>query len=73
MLLLVDNGSVFTKNIVEFLTEKKIEFATMSFDKIKPPEIAKFEAFILSGRRQNNKEMNALNSKIINHAISEKK
>ncbi|MGI0004647.1 MAG: type 1 glutamine amidotransferase, partial [Candidatus Nitrosotenuis sp.] len=40
---------------------------------IKPSEITKFEAFILSGRRQNNKEMNAINSKIINHTISEKK
>ncbi len=73
MLLLVDNGSVFTKNIADFLSGKKLEFTAIPFDKIKPPEIAKFESFILSGRRQNNKEMNALNSKIVNHAISEKK
>jgi GMP synthase (glutamine-hydrolysing) len=73
MLLLVDNGSVFTKNIVAFLSRKKLDFSALTFDKIKPQEIANFESFILSGRRQNNKEMNALNSKIINHAIFEKK
>jgi GMP synthase (glutamine-hydrolysing) len=73
MLLLVDNGSVFTKNITEFLSEKKLEFSALSFDKISPTEIVTSKSFILSGRRQNNKEMNALNSKIIKHAISEKK
>ncbi|MFY9301485.1 MAG: gamma-glutamyl-gamma-aminobutyrate hydrolase family protein [Candidatus Nitrosotenuis sp.] len=73
MLLLVDNGSVFTKNITEFLSEKKLEFSFLPFDKISTTEIATSKSFILSGRRQNNKEMNALNSKIIKHAISEKK
>ena len=32
-----------------------------------------FNSFILSGRRKNNRKMNAVNSKIIKHAISEKK
>jgi GMP synthase (glutamine-hydrolysing) len=73
MLLLVDNGSVFTKNIADFLSEKKLEFVLVPFDKLKLSEISKFESFILSGRRQNNKEMNALNSKIVKHAISENK
>ncbi len=74
MLLVVDNGSVFTKNIVQFLLEKKnIDFAILPFDKVVLSELSKFQSFILSGRRQNNKEMNAVNSKIINHSISEKK
>ena len=73
MLLLVDNGSVFTKNITEFLSEKKLDVITLSFDKLNHSEVAKFGSFILSGRRQNNKEMNAINSKIVNHAISAKK
>jgi GMP synthase (glutamine-hydrolysing) len=64
---------VFTKNITEFLSEKKLEFSALSFDKISPKEIVTSKSFILSGRRQNNKAMNALNSKIIKHAISEKK
>ena len=32
-----------------------------------------FNSFILSGRRKNNLKMNAINSKIIKHVISEKK
>lgn len=72
MLLLIDNGSVFTKNITNFLPHKT-EFVVETFDKIIPSEIARFDSFILSGRRQNNQQMNALNSKIINHAISEGK
>lgn len=73
MLLLVDNGSVFTKNIIEFLSEKNVDFIVLSFDKITPSDVNKSHSVILSGRRQNNKKMNALNSKIINHAISAKK
>lgn len=74
MLLVVDNGSVFTKNITQFLLEKKsYEFEILPFNKVVLPDLNKFSSFIVSGRRQNNKEMNAINSKIINHAISEKK
>ncbi|MFN3654242.1 MAG: type 1 glutamine amidotransferase [Candidatus Nitrosotenuis sp.] len=72
MLLVVDNGSIFTKNIVNFLS-KKMDCTVMPFEKIKFEDIDNFESYILSGRRQNNQQMNALNSKIINHAISEKK
>jgi GMP synthase (glutamine-hydrolysing) len=74
MLLVVDNGSVFTTNIVQFLLERKIiDFTILPFDKIILSELSKFQSFILSGRRQNNKKMNAVNSKIINHSITEKK
>ncbi|MGQ0606814.1 MAG: type 1 glutamine amidotransferase [Candidatus Nitrosotenuis sp.] len=73
MLLLVDNGSVFTKNIIEFLSSIKIDHTALSFDKVNLDVVTKFESFILSGRRHNDQAMNALNSKIIQHAISEKK
>ena len=33
----------------------------------------KFHSFILSGRRANDRKMNVINSKIIKHAVSEKK
>lgn len=72
-MLLVDNGSVFTKNISKFLSEKKISFSIIPFDKITLSKLDEFESFILSGRRQNNKQMNTINSKIIQHSISEKK
>ncbi|MFB5631671.1 MAG: type 1 glutamine amidotransferase [Nitrosopumilaceae archaeon] len=73
MLLVVDNGSVYTKNLLDFLSEKKIEFKNKKHDQISLDEVQHFNSFILSGRRKNNQEMNALNSKIIQHAISEKK
>lgn len=73
MLLLVDNGSVFTKNIIEFLSSVKMDYIVSSFDKVDLTDMEKFQSFILSGRRHNDQAMNALNSKIINHAISEKK
>jgi GMP synthase (glutamine-hydrolysing) len=73
LLLLVDNGSVYTKNITDFLSAKKIPFTTLSYGDITLDKLDKFQSFILSGRRKNNKEMNAINSKIISHAVSEDK
>ena len=73
MLLLVDNGSVFTKDIANTLSESDVIFEKRSFDEINPDEIGKFDSYILSGRRQNDSKMNAKNSKIILHAVNEKK
>jgi len=69
----VDNGSVYTKNLIDFLTKKKIKFNYKKHNHITLSEIENFDSFILSGRRKNNQEMNALNSKIIKHAVSEQK
>ena len=73
MLLVVDNGSVYTKNLTDFLTEKKIKFNYKKHSNVILSEIKNFNSYILSGRRKNNQEMNALNSKIIQHAVSEQK
>jgi GMP synthase (glutamine-hydrolysing) len=73
LLLLVDNGSVYTKNITDFLSTKNIPYTSLSYDNVMLEELGKFKSFILSGRRKNNKEMNAVNSKIINHAVLEDK
>jgi len=69
----VDNGSVYTKNLTDFLTEKKIKFNYKKHSNVTLSEIKNFNSYILSGRRKNNQEMNALNSKIIQHAVSEQK
>jgi GMP synthase (glutamine-hydrolysing) len=69
----VDNGSVYTKNLTDFLTEKKIKFNYKKHSNVILSEIKNFNSYILSGRRKNNQEMNALNSKIIQHAVSEQK
>ena len=73
MLLLVDNGSVFTKDISNTLSKSDVKFEIKSFDEITSDEIDNFDSFILSGRRKNNSQMNAKNSKIILHAVNEKK
>ena len=73
MLLVVDNGSVFTPNILDTLSKKNIKFSLVSFQKINELDWKKFNSFILSGRRKNEKKMNAINSEIINHVVSEKK
>jgi len=69
----VDNGSVYTKNLIDFLTEKKIKFKYKKHNHLTLSEIENFNSFILSGRCKNNQEMNALNSKIIQHSVSEQK
>ena len=73
MLLVVDNGSIYTKNLIDFLTKNKVKFVNLKHNQVKLSEIKNYNSFILSGRRQNNKEMNVLNSKIIQHAVLEQK
>ena len=69
----MDNGSIYTKNLIDFLSEKKVKFAIQKADDVNLSDIQKFYSFILSGRRTNDRKMNAINSKIIKHAVSEKK
>jgi GMP synthase (glutamine-hydrolysing) len=73
LLLLVDNGSVYTPEITKFLLTTKLKFQSYPFAKVKLPDLEQFDSFILSGRRENFKEMNALNSSIIKHAITNSK
>ena len=69
----MDNGSIYTKNLIDFLSEKKVKFAIQKADDVNLSDIQKFYSFILSGRRTNDRKINAINSKIIKHAVSEKK
>ena len=73
MLLLVDNGSVFTKDIAQTLSNSDIKFDQKSPDQVNLDSISDYDSFILSGRRNNDSQMNAKNSKIILHAVNEKK
>jgi len=73
LLLVVDNGSIYTKNLVNFLSEKKIKFISQKFDEVNLSDIQQFNSFILSGRRKNDRKINAVNSKIIKHATTEEK
>lgn len=72
MLLVVENGSIYTKHLTDFLTNK-INFEVLSPDKVKLSNLANYDSFILSGRRKNDQLMNSINSKIIKHSIQTRK
>lgn len=72
MLLVVDNGSIYTKHLIDFL-RKKIQFQVISHNKIDSSNFSNYNSFILSGRKKNDQQMNCLNSNIIKHAVQEKK
>tara|TARA_Y100001949_G_scaffold27002_1_gene20088 strand:+ start:445 stop:987 length:543 start_codon:yes stop_codon:yes gene_type:complete len=73
LLLVIDNGSIYTKNLVNYISEQTVDFSTVKFNEVPSLEISQFDSFILSGRIKNDKKMNATNSQIIKHVISEKK
>lgn len=73
MLLVVDNGSIFTQNLIDFLKEKKISFKKITPNNFSLDLLDKYEAFILSGRRKNDKKINEINSKIIIYSIKNNK
>ena len=73
MLLVVDNGSVYTKSLLDFLLAKKIEFISLTFEKVILSDLHKYSNIILSGRQKNDPLMNSINSKIIKQVISEKR
>jgi len=73
MLLVVDNGSVYTSSLLDFLYNKKFDFKMKLNSRLELNELNNFDSFILTGRRQNEQKMNRINSQIILHAISEKK
>ena len=73
MLLVIDNGSVYTKNLLNFLNNKKISFEKQTPELLDSKLLYNYNSFILSGRRKNEKIINKINSKIINHAIQNDK
>ena len=73
LLLIVDNGSIYTKNLTDFLSDKKIPFERLTPDLLNLKSLDNCNSFILSGRRKNEKKTNEINSKIINHAIQNNK
>lgn len=73
MLLVVDNGSVYTDSIIDCLKELGTDHLRIPFDRMTESEIAGSHSIILSGRRQNNSAMNATNSRLIKYALAGKK
>ena len=69
MLIVVDNGSIYTKQLTDFLLEKNILFEKQSPQLFNLDSLSNYNSFILSGRRKNEKKINEINSKIITHCI----
>ena len=73
LLLVIDNGSIYTQNLTDFLKEKNFLFEKISPNDIDLKSIENFDSFILSGRRKNEKKINQINSKVILHSIKNNK
>ena len=73
MLLVVDNGSIYTKQLTDFLTQKKFSFEKYTPYTLKLNSLKKYESIILSGRRKNDKKINEINSKVIKYSINNNK
>ena len=69
MLLVVDNGSIYTKQLTDFLIEKNISFKKQSPHHLELNSLSNYDSFILSGRMRNEKKINAVNSKIITYCV----
>ena len=73
MLLVVDNGSIYTKQLTDFLSKKNIYFEKFTPHILELNSLQKYESIILSGRKKNDKKINEVNSKIINFSINNNK
>jgi GMP synthase (glutamine-hydrolysing) len=69
LLLVVDNGSIYTKNLIDFLNEKNIFFEKQTPQLLDLKSLENYDTIILSGRRKNEKKINEINSKIITYSI----
>jgi len=73
LLLVIDNGSIYTKNLIDFLNYNKISFEKQTPQLLDLKSLDNYNSFILSGRRKNEKIINEINSKIINYTIQNDK
>jgi len=67
LLLVVDNGSIYTKNLIDFLNDQNILFEKQTPQLLDLNSLEKYDSIILSGRRKNEKKINEINSKIITY------
>jgi len=65
--LVVDNLSPFTPDILACLARLGVPYVYKKFSEVSDPDLVRCEKVILSGRRRNSKEINAANSKIVRH------
>ncbi|MDR3781913.1 MAG: glutamine amidotransferase, partial [Candidatus Nitrosotalea sp.] len=73
MLLVVDNGSVYTPSLLKCIQELNLDFESHIFSNISSLDIDNYSSIILSGRRKNNPEMNIVNSKLVKRSLEDDK
>ncbi len=73
MLLVVDNGSVYTPSLLKCIQELDLDFESHVFSNISSLDLDNYSSIILSGRLKNNAEMNIVNSKLVKHSVEENK
>lgn len=73
MLLVVDNGSVYTPSLLKCIQELNLDFESHIFSNISSLDIDNYSSIILSGRRKNDSEMNIINSKLVKYSLEEDK
>lgn len=70
---MIDNGSVYTKKLINFLKKKNFLFDIQTPRFLDIESIKKYDSFILSGRRTNSQKTNEINSKLVKHSITNNK
>ena len=73
MLLVVDNGSVYTSSLLECMQSLDVDFEHYVFSDVSKINLDNYSSVILSGRRKNDSLMNATNSKLILHSLDKNK
>ncbi|MHB8602919.1 MAG: type 1 glutamine amidotransferase [Nitrosotalea sp.] len=73
MLLVVDNGSVYTLSLLDCIKDLGIDFEHHVFSGVPKINLDNYSCIILSGRRKNDAQMNAINSKLILHSLDKGK
>lgn len=69
--LVVDNLSPFTPDILACLDKLNVKHRCIEFSKVSPEQVGDYDRVILSGRRKNDPAVNAANSRIIRKCQAE--
>ena len=73
MLLVVDNGSVYTSSLLDSIKNLNIDFEHHVFSNVSLLSLDNYSSIILSGRRKNDSQMNTVNSKLIKYSLENDK
>lgn len=73
MLLVVDNGSVYTSSLLDCMKDLGVDFEHHVFSGVPKINLDNYSSIVLSGRRKNDAQMNAINSKLILHSVDKDK